>query len=88
MKKFILKIWYQLRAETPKLWNWIAGVCAGIPLLVSAINLATSETVVPEWYSTNQFYILGGAAAIAFFAKKKTTTAGKEAVQNKIDGNK
>lgn len=76
IKRFVKKEISLLKSKTPKLWNWIAGVSAGVPVLLSAINLATSETVVPEWYTKYQFYILGAAATIAYFAKRKTTNDG------------
>ena len=76
IKRFVKKEISLIKSKTPKLWNWIAGVSAGVPVLLSAINLATSETVVPEWYTKYPFYILGAAAAIAYFAKRKTTNNG------------
>lgn len=73
IKRFVKKEVGLIKSKTPKLWNWIAGVSAGVPVLLSAINLATSETVAPEWYTKYQFYILGAAAVVAYFAKRKTT---------------
>lgn len=85
MKKVIKRAWLHLKAETPKFWNWVAGVSTSVPLLVSAVNIATANTVVPEWYTGNQFYILGGATALAFFAKSRTTEKGKEEVTKKLE---
>ena len=75
MKQLILllKKWKAaLKAETPNFWKWIAGVCGYVPIAVSAINIATSGTIAPEWYTNNQFYLTAIPAVILLFAKSQT----------------
>ena len=85
MKRKLKKLWLHLKAETPKFWNWVAGFAATIPLLVAAINEATSVVIVPKWYTENLFYILGVAAVITFYAKTRTTEAGKAQVKQTLE---
>ena len=85
MKKFLLKIWYSILAETPKLSKAIAKLSITIPVLVTAINLATSNTVVPNWYTQYQFYILGGCAIVSFFFATRTTEDGKQKIADKLN---
>ena len=84
LKLWLKKVWLHLKAETPKLWNWIAGLAATIPLLVAAINEATPGVLIPQWYTDNLFYILGVSAVVTFYAKSRTTEAGKQQVQEKL----
>lgn len=82
MKKKLRRAWLHLKAETPRLWNWVAGVASTLPLAIAAINTATAGAIIPSWYTSNQFYILGAAAVIAVYAKSRTTERGKEQVKN------
>lgn len=83
MKKRLRRAWLHLKAETPLIWNWVAGVASTLPIAIAAINTATANTIIPEWYTNNQFYILGVAAAIAVYAKAHTTERGREYVNTK-----
>lgn len=85
MKRKLKKLWLHLKAETPKFWNWVAGLAAAIPLLVAAINEATTAVIVPNWYTENLFYILGVAAVVTFYAKTRTTEAGKAQVKQNLE---
>lgn len=85
MKRLLKRFWLRLRAETPKLWNWIAGLSASVPLLVAAINEVTPGVVVPQWYTDNLFYILGVSAVISFYAKTRTTDAGKQQIKQQLE---
>ena len=85
MKRKLKKLWLHLKAETPKFWNWVAGLSSGIPLLITAVNEATSIAIVPKWYTENLFYILGVAAIVTFYAKSRTTQVGKESVNQQMN---
>ena len=85
MKRKLKKIWLRLKSETPKFWNWVAGLATSIPLLVVAINEATSVVIVPKWYTENLFYVLGVAAVVTFYAKTRTTEAGKQQINQKLE---
>ena len=84
MKRKLKKLLLHLKAETPKFWNWVAGLAATIPIVVAAINEATTTVFVPKWYTDNLFYILGAAAIITFYAKTRTTEIGKQQVEQKL----
>jgi len=70
------KLWYawitRLRAKTPKLWNWIKTICGWVPIVVSAINSATSGAIAPIWYTNYQFYFTAIPALILVFAQSQT----------------
>jgi hypothetical protein len=89
MKKFIQKVKYKikkelalLKSQTPKLWNWIAGIAAGVPTLITVINSATAGTMMPDWYTKYQFYILAVAGVIAYLAKRKTVKINQDGTTN------
>lgn len=85
MKRKFKKLLLHLKAETPKFWNWVAGLAATIPIVVAAINEATTTVIVPKWYTENLFYILGASAIITFYAKTRTTEVGKQQVEQKLN---
>lgn len=72
MRKLINKWIKAFKAETPKFWKWIAGVCGYVPIVISAINVATSGTIAPQWYTDYQFYFTAIPAVILLIAKSQT----------------
>ncbi len=72
----------RLKSKTPKLWNWIAGIAAGVPTLITVINSATAGTMLPDWYTKYQFYVLAVAAVVAYFAKRKTIKTNQDDTTN------
>jgi membrane protein implicated in regulation of membrane protease activity len=85
MKKIIQKIKNEIQrliSQTPKVWNWIAGIAAGVPTLVTVINSATAGAMMPDWYTKYQFYVLAVAAVVAYFAKRKTVKSNQDGTTN------
>jgi len=69
----ILKIWWsKIIAETPVFWQWVRNLCGYVPILLSAVNMATSGMVAPIWFTNNQFYIAGVAAFIIAISQSQT----------------
>jgi hypothetical protein len=85
LKKFLNLILLRLKAKTPKVWKFVCHAAYVIPLLITFINTATAGTIVPEWYTVHQFYILGVCGVISFFAGTRVTQEGKEDVNTKLN---
>jgi len=68
-----LKIWWDgFWSKTPAFWNWIKTVCGWVPVILSAINVATSGMLAPTWFTNSQFYIAGAASVIIIISQSQT----------------
>ena len=77
MNKIFIELVSRLKAETPKVWNWVFKIVAALGGAAGAFLLAITTTgyqdKVPEDLIKAMVILVGIAAAISFLAKAQVT---------------